>query len=240
MAAMAMALLLRRAGAQQAAHFRSLVQQTVQSTELERKRVAAELHDGPVQHLTAFDLKLESLRDRLAPTDSVGSANVLDQLQDRLRAEIVELRRTMTGLRPPMLDERGLPAALREHLAAIERDADVTCALDSDLHSRLDPAHEVILYRVAQEAMANVKKHARARHAWVSLLEADGHVVLEIRDDGVGFDPVGISDSSRNGHFGLLGMRERVEMAGGTWAVTAGNGAGTIIRVDLPQKVKVS
>lgn len=218
----------------------SLLDQTVQATELERKRVAAELHDGPVQHLTAFDVKLESLRDRVARADAEGATSLLDQLQRQLRGEIGDLRKMMTELRPPMLDERGLPAALSEHLASIERDAALVCSLECDLSGRLDPAQEVILYRVAQEAMANVMKHARAKRVWVSLNEDDGHIGLQVRDDGVGFDPSSISTSPMNGHFGLLAMRERVEMAGGAWSVTTTRGAGTTIRADLPREMRTS
>jgi PAS domain S-box-containing protein len=218
----------------------SLLEQTVQATELERKRVAAELHDGPVQHLTAFDVKLESLRDRVTRADAEGAGKLVDQLQGQLRNEISELRKMMTELRPPMLDERGLSAALSEHLASIERDADLVCSLECDLRGRLDPAQEVILYRVAQEAMANILKHARAKRVWISLHENDGHIGLQVRDDGVGFDPSSISTSPMNGHFGLLAMRERVEMAGGSWTVTTSGGAGTIIRADLPKEIRTS
>jgi len=216
----------------------SLLEQTVQATELERKRVAAELHDGPVQHLTAFDVKLESLRDRVAREDAEGAGRLVDQLQGQVRNEISELRKMMTELRPPMLDERGLSAALSEHLASIERDADLVCSLECDLRGRLDPAQEVILYRVAQEAMANVLKHARAKRVWISLRENDGRIGLQVRDDGVGFDPSSISTSPMNGHFGLLAMRERVEMAGGSWTVTTSGGAGTIIRAELPKEIR--
>lgn len=218
----------------------SLLEQTVQATELERKRVAAELHDGPVQHLTAFDVKLESVRDRVVRADAEGAGRLVDQLQGQLRNEISELRKMMTELRPPILDERGLSAALSEHLASIERDAHLMCSLECDLRGRLDPAQEVILYRVAQEAMTNVMKHARAKRAWISLHEIDGRIGLQVRDDGVGFDPSGISASPMNGHFGLLAMRERVEMAGGTWTVTTTRGTGTTIRADLPKELRTS
>ena len=212
----------------------SLLEQTVHATEQERKRVAAELHDGPVQHLTALDLKLEGLRGQLGSRESSGSAELLDRLQDRLRGEVKELRRMMAGLRPPMLDERGLPAALRDHLGGLDGDSDMAWSLQADLTDRLDPSHEVILYRVAQEAITNVLKHSNAREANVFLREGSGHVVLEVCDDGVGFDPSLQAASPVNGHFGLLGMRERVELAGGAWTVVSRPGAGTVVRADLP------
>jgi PAS domain S-box-containing protein len=212
-----------------------LLEQTVHATEQERKRVAAEIHDGPVQHLTALDLKVEELKSRLGRGDADGSGRLIDQLQQRLQEEVRELRRMMRALRPPMLDERGLPTALLEHLRNIEQEAGIKCSLQSDLRERLDPAHEVILYRVAQEALANVVKHAGADQAWVTLQEKDGHVALQVRDDGVGFEAAAMVDSARNGHFGLVGMRERVEMAGGVWCVQSERGAGTLIQADLPK-----
>jgi len=172
--------------------------------------------------------------------DTKGAARVVDQLQGQLRDEIHELRKMMSELRPAMLDERGLSAALSEHVASIERDVDMVCSLECDLRGRLDPAQEVILYRVAKEAMANVTKHARAKRAWISLHEYDGRIELQVRDDGVGFDPSGISVSSRNGHFGLLAMRERVEMAGGSWTVKTSPGNGTTIRADMPKETRAS
>ena len=214
----------------------SLLEQTVHATEQERKRVAAELHDGPVQHLTALDLKLEGLRGQLGSRDASAAAELLDRLQDRLRAEVKELRRMMAGLRPPMLDERGLPAALQEHLGGLDRGADLTWSLQADLAGRLDPSHEVILYRVAQEAITNVLKHANAHQARISLRESAGRVVLEVGDDGIGFDPSIQAASRLNGHFGLLGMRERVELAGGEWTVVTRPGEGTLVKADLPTR----
>jgi signal transduction histidine kinase len=143
----------------------------------------------------------------------------------------------MSGLRPPMLDERGLPAALGEHLNDVGRETGMECSLRANLAGRLDAAHEVILYRVAQEAINNVIKHSQAKHALVVLHEAQGHVFLEVCDDGVGFDTVAASTSPLNGHFGLVGMRERVELAGGRWTVTTRPGHGTVVRADLPIEV---
>ena len=137
-------------------------------------------------------------------------------------------------MRPPMLDERGLPAAILEHLRTVEKEAGISCSLQSDLKQRLDPAHEVILYRVAQEALANVVKHARAEQAWVTLQENDGHVALEVRDDGVGFESTVVADSARNGHFGLVGMRERVVALGGELAAGARPDGGFRVEVVLP------
>jgi signal transduction histidine kinase len=83
--------------------------------------------------------------------------------------------------------------------------------------------------------VANVLKHARAEHAWLTLQERKGRVLLEVRDDGIGFDPTAVGEF-RNGHFGILGMRERVEMAGGQWAIDSVAGGGTLVRASLPRE----
>src|SRR5204862_2528872 len=104
--------------------------------------------------------------------------------------------------------------ALTDHLNFVGTQSGLECSVESTLDHRLDITEETLLYRVAQEALTNVAKHAGATHAWVLLREGDGHVELEIRDDGVGFDPTRTGDLAKEGHFGLIGMRERVEMAG--------------------------
>ena len=107
------------------------------------------------------------------------------------------------------------------------------------MEHRLGQVHETILYRVAQEALTNVAKHANARHVWVTLRPTDGGVELEVRDDGVGFDHGVVADLAREGHFGLIGMRERLEMAGGRWEVARAPEGGTLVRSFLPDSGKV-
>lgn len=210
-----------------------LLDRTVQATEQERKRIAAELHDGPVQRLTALDLKLMWIGGEVGRGE-VDAIGLLGGVQSLLRDQIQQLRVMMTQLRPPILDERGLEAALRDHLISPEDRVKLEVSVEATLLKRLAPAQEIILYRVAQEAVANVLKHARAEHAWLTLQERKDRVHLEIRDDGVGFDPAVVGEF-RNGHFGILGMRERVEMAGGRWELDSVAGGGTLVRASLPR-----
>jgi signal transduction histidine kinase len=142
----------------------------------------------------------------------------------------------MTQLRPPILDERGLEAALRDHVMAMEPGFDLRFSVEASLSGRLSPAQEILLYRVAQEAVSNVVKHSRAQHAWVRLHERDGRILLEVRDDGVGFDLDRAAESGRAGHFGILGMRERVELAGGNFELRSVQGKGSLIRAYLPRE----
>ena len=244
LAALAMGLLIRRATGQRAAQVmrlqseqERLLERTVQATEQERKRVAAELHDGPVQHLTTLDLKLERARRSLRDPSATPQREAIEHVQARLRDEVRGLRKMMSDLRPPALDNLGLVAALQNLLADLGRDTGLECSIDSKLDTRLLPAQEIVLYRVAQEALINVTKHAAAERIWVSLQPEDGHVVLEVRDDGAGCDPSETTSSVSNGHFGLLGMRERMEMAGGAWELRSDPGSGTVVRARLPRAV---
>lgn len=203
----------------------------VQAAEEERRRLAAELHDGPIQRLTALGMRIEVARRVLHRERGSDPAEVLGPLQERLSREVANLRKMVAELRPPALDQRGLTAALSEHLQSLASGG-LQCSIESDLEGRLDPELETVLYRVAQESLSNIVKHARARSARLSLHAANGAVVLEVRDDGTGFDP---SRASGGGHhFGLLIMKERVQMAGGTLDVESTPGRGTVVRVELP------
>jgi PAS domain S-box-containing protein len=214
-----------------------LLDRTVEAAEQERKRLAADLHDGPVQHLAAMEVRLEALRDRLGTgTEHVSSS--VERVQGSLREQVQALRSMMTELRPPALDERGLEAALRDHLAAVHRDSGLECTVESAVVGRLEPTYETLLYRVAQEGLTNAVKHAKAGRVVVRLRK-DGDVVeLEIADDGLGFDVAGVPQPSDGRHFGLIGMRERVELAGGTWSIQSAPGEGTLIRARLPLRAE--
>ncbi|HXF57339.1 MAG TPA: PAS domain S-box protein [Actinomycetota bacterium] len=202
----------------------------VQAAEEERRWLAAELHDGPIQRLTALGMRLEVAR-RALEREGADPTEVLRPLQNRLGMEVGNLRRMVAGLRPPALDERGLTAALTEHCQALGQGG-FRCRVESDLEGRLDPELETVLYRVAQEALSNIVKHAQASAACLSLSTRNGCVVLEVRDDGTGFDPRQVSTAGH--HFGLPIMRERVQMAGGTLDVRSAPGKGTVVRVELP------
>jgi signal transduction histidine kinase len=128
-----------------------------------------------------------------------------------------------------LLEARVLGQAVREQ-------AGITCTLAARLPDRLPEDQEIVLYRVAQEALTNVARHARASRARVELTETPGGVVLEVHDDGVGFDPATELRGSLD-HFGLAGMRERVELAGGTWTVWSRPGAGTVLTATLPRSL---
>jgi signal transduction histidine kinase len=213
---------------------RRLLGEVVRASEDERMRIAAELHDGPVQHLTALDYRLEIAAVQLSqnPADANG---ILTRAQEGLRQQIDELRTMMIQQRPPALDELGLKAALADHLHAVQAASGIRCKLQAaQLTRRLDPVTETVFYRVAQEALTNIVRHSGATQVWVTLHDHRNTVLLEISDDGVGFNVSDASDMVGKEHFGLAAMRERVEMLGGSWHIRSAPGAGTRIKASVP------
>jgi signal transduction histidine kinase len=213
-----------------------LLDRTMRGAEEERSRIAAELHDGPIQRLTAIGYQLEEASLTLPSGNHADVDELLSAAQRNLYAEINELRGLMATLRPPVLDELGLGLALADQLDSFERRTGIMCFLDTDRDARLEPEIETVLYRVAQEALINVAKHSRAHHVWVYLRTDIDRVDMQVRDDGIGFDPSSVNGLTGRGHFGLAGMRERVEMAGGRYRLLSSPGGGTAIRVRLPRR----
>ena len=215
---------------------KQLLDRTVQGAEEERTRLAAELHDGPIQRLTAVGYQLEEAQLLLEADDGRQARELVAGVRKELYGEITGLRRIMAALRPPVLDERGLTLALRDLLEAFERRTGIDCVLQGESRIRVEPEIETVLYRVVQEALTNVSKHAHAGHVWVYLRVDDDRVDMQVHDDGVGFDASRVNGLVSDGHFGLAGMRERVEIAGGIHRLLSAPGDGTTIRVRLPRR----
>jgi signal transduction histidine kinase len=213
-----------------------LVNKVLTVAEQQRAHLAAELHDGPIQRLTRLGLGLERSQLRLQRGRLDDGAELLADARARLADEVERLRRITATLRPPILEERGLVSALREYLRLVEEQAGVQCALAGGLRKRLPTDQEVVLYRVAQEALSNVAMHAHAGSVRVELFEDADVVVLVVDDDGVGFDP-GLLPQGNLDHFGMAGTRERLELAGGTWDVRSRPGAGTTLVATLPREL---
>jgi signal transduction histidine kinase len=209
------------------------MQTVLRATEQERIRLAADLHDGPVQELTALRYGLTRARNRIQRGQPEQAEGLLAELEDELAAGITGLRRLMAELRPAVLDEQGLEVALHNQVRAFEATSGVACAISTGLESRLASDLETVLYRVTQETLNNVGKHAGASRVTVSLAAENGSVRLRINDDGVGFDPVAASRLLSQGHFGLAGMRERVEMVGGHLTIDSAPGNGTTVDVEM-------
>jgi signal transduction histidine kinase len=211
-----------------------LVTKILSVAERQRSGMAAELHDGPIQGLTRLGLCLERGQLRLRRGQPEEGARLLADAQAGLAEEVQALRRIMATLRPPVLEERGLVSALSDYVEVLRQQAGISCTLAARLPERLPSDTEIVLYRVAQEALTNVARHARASAARVELVSTADAVVLEVHDDGVGFDPATELVAGLD-HFGLAGMRERVELAGGTWTVWSRPGSGTVLTASLPR-----
>jgi signal transduction histidine kinase len=213
--------------------------QVVQASDQERIKLAADLHDGPVQEVAMLSYTAHMVRSQLAKGNLARADEMLAELQRELEAQVKELRQVMTALRPPVLDQRGLAAALKQHVEQFENEHEIAAELAIDRQSD-DLASEVetVLYRIAQEALSNVRKHARADHAWVTMDGTDdGQVRLQVRDNGVGFDPAQAGRLVNEGHFGLAGMRERVTFVGGRFDVRSAPGHGTTVEVAIPPQI---
>jgi signal transduction histidine kinase len=217
-----------------------LLDRTLSSGEEERVRIAAELHDGPVQRLAALGYLLERSA-RLTRRGDDGGLALVDEALTELSVEVNGLRRLMADLRPPVLDESGLENALRDYLATVFRQTGVTFELVGGLGAaRLSADTETVLYRVAQEALLNAARHASATDVSVRIERSGASVVLSIDDDGVGFTHEQARARLRDGHFGLVGMRERIELGGGSWQLDSSPGHGTRITAMLPDDSAVS
>lgn len=211
-----------------------LLDKILSTSEDERRRLAIELHDGPIQHLTMVALQLELLRMDLHSEDLDAARSTADEFDSQLSTQISSLRELMSALRPPVLDERGLVLALSDQAAQIERASGIRCDVESTLSARLPQEAETVLFRIAQEGLANVVKHARATRASVILADSPHGWTMTITDNGRGFD---VENSQRSGHLGLMAMQERADSIGGRFSI-ASSPLGTTLVVDLA-RVKV-
>jgi NarL family two-component system sensor histidine kinase LiaS len=199
----------------------------------ERHRLARELHDGVKQHLFGVNLAAAAALNLLEADPEVARTRLLEAKEHSRQAQ-AEMEALLNELRPAGLDERGLVAALTDYLATFEQQQSVRV----DWHMAgvddvsLPLTHEQALYRVAQEALANVARHARAIHVTVELSRTPEAVILYIVDDGRGFDPAAVEPGTT---MGLQGMRERLIRLGGTLTIDATPGAGTRLTARLPR-----
>ena len=201
----------------------------------ERHRIARDLHDSVSQSLFSLTLhartaELALARMGLDPDSELGRP--LQRVSELTRGALAEMRALIFELRPGALAEEGLGAALSKHSAAVTAREGLEISVQVP-EGRLPLAveQEEHLYRLAQEALHNAVKHAQAKHAWVELAASDGEVVLTVRDDGVGFEPA----EPRPGHFGLETMRERADRIGAELCLESAPGAGTKVRVQVPE-----
>lgn len=199
----------------------------------ERNRIAREIHDTLAQGLTAIALHLEAAQALMETRPEVAQRKI-GQALELTRTNLDEARRSVLDLRAAPLEGRTLPEALRRLAQqwTLETAIPIATEIDQTI-GRLSPAIETGLYRVAQEALVNVHKHAQARQVTLHLARHNGTIELSISDDGQGFDPEHVTPTATSG-FGLTGMSERARLLGGTLTVESAPGNGTCISVQLP------
>jgi len=216
-----------------------LIQQAVTAQEEERRRIARELHDEAGQSLTALLVGLRTIEE----SRTIAEATALAQRLRGIAAQTLdEVGRLSRGLHPSILDEVGLSAAVTRHaqefaqLHGVAMDVRIE-GLESEI---LPPLVQTTVYRILQEALTNVAKHASARSVSVRLVRGKATVELRVQDDGAGFDPAagaeGAAGDQGDRHLGLQVMRERAALLGGSVEVESQPGAGTAITAHLPAR----
>ena len=204
------------------------LRRVVEAQELERRRLARELHDETGQALTSILLGLKALEEKL---DDAGSRAAAAELRELVVTTLQDVRRLAVELRPSALDDFGLVAAVERLSASFSDQTGIEIDFETALGDERLPAEvETALYRIVQESLTNVVKHARARRVSILLARRNGAIKAVIEDDGQGFDPA----ASPSAGFGLVGMRERLALLGGRLEVESSGDTGTTIAAEVP------
>ena len=212
-----------------------LLGQVVLAQEEERNRISIELHDSVAQWLVAVSYGIQTFRHGLPGKEVENARSELSDMEGTINKSLKELRRVVVGLRPPALDELGLTNAIRKNLDDLEADGIAGKYEQTGEPCRLPSSVEIAVYRVVQESLMNIRKHAKATEVALNVEFNPREMVLEICDNGKGFDLAQTLDSAISvGHLGLLGMRQRAEMLGGNMNINTGEGTGTRISFNFP------
>lgn len=211
-------------------------QRLVTAQDEERRRIQRDLHDGLGPTLASMRLRLEGCLD---PTEQIppGVACELERLHALLGQATADIRRLVHQLRPPVLDQLGLVPALRQHVEQFARDAGLEARFDAEADLSIPAAAEVAVFRVAQEALVNVQKHARASRVEVRLQRDGDYLAVAVLDDGIGFDTGGAAERSGTG---LRSMRERADLLGGALLIESRAGGGTRLTLRIPTAVNAA
>jgi signal transduction histidine kinase len=207
-----------------------LLRGAIEASALERQRVARDLHDRVLPELAGIGHELTAVEKEM-PAGAPWRAPV-GQSALRLRATARGLRALLLDMYPPTLDGGGLEGELSELLAEAEKEG-IETRLSLEPGLELSDAAEALVFRAAQETLQNVRRHSHARHVLVAVAAADGHAVLEVVDDGRGFDPA-LEGQRRNGHLGLLMLSDLARQGAADLRITSAHGHGTLVRLEVP------
>ncbi|MGH3760367.1 PAS domain-containing sensor histidine kinase [Actinophytocola sp.] len=220
----------RRTVQQALAERRRLLGHLVRAQELERRRIAWDVHDDSIQSMVAVGMRLQLIAKRL-PEEHRATLNRLDEA---VRGTITRLRTLVFQLRPTAIDRHGLVSALNDYLRDVVAGWGVVPTLHREELTQEPPTESAItIFRICQEALTNVHKHARAATVGVYLSTVDNGTLVRVVDDGVGYGPAKTGPEPLE-HFGLIEMRERAETAGGWWTISGTPGEGTTVEFWLP------
>ena len=201
-----------------------------------RHKLARELHDGPTQTISAIAMRLNFVRVMLKKEQDASKVEAeVAKIEDLARKTTQEVRTMLFTLRPVVLETQGLGAALEQYADRLRQTEDLNVEVDpGNYDGQLDKEAESVVFSVVEEAVGNVKKHANANHVLVRLRVDANRFMVEIQDDGVGFDAEAAQRRREAGHMGLLNMQERAELLGGRFSIQSQPGAGTRVRFDIP------
>lgn len=201
--------------------------------EEERRKLAREIHDGPAQLLANLGMRLDGCQ-RLADLDPQRLKEELQQLKELVQLSLQDVRKILFDLRPMALDDLGLVPALRAYVKGYQARTAIAVDLASfGADRRFAPAFEVAVYRLVQECLTNVEKHAAATRVWITLECRGQELKVTVKDNGVGFDPARVQETPHRG-FGLRGMRERAELVSGRMEIQSSPGQGTRVQFTFP------
>ena len=203
--------------------------------EKDRRQIAMELHDHIGQTLTSIKLNLEMIHGKLKPGGTELGAQIA-VAQERTIQAIKDIKNVSRGLRPAMIESLGVVSSLRELFNEIQQQADIEIRFFSrGIPKRFEEAKELAVYRIAQEALTNIIRHARAKNVFVNLVKKDKKLLLSVEDNGVGFDQDKVmKPSKRKGSLGLLIMKERAVQLDGEFTIESQPGKGTHLLVEIP------
>ena len=213
--------------------FQGLAHHLLELREQEQQSISRELHDNIAQVLSAVTTRISLAESE--PIPAWLRQELLD-LRDHIKGALADVRNLARELRPSVLDHLGFAAALEKHADAFRERARMTLAVTivPEAVGFLDGNDLTHLFRLTQEALQNIEEHSGAKNAWIDLWENDGAMQLEIGDDGCAFTPERVAEAQRDGHLGLLGMRERAELLGARFLLEAVPDQGTVIRLTIP------